>query len=66
MPAFRAFDFVSRLPNRQSQGANRRKSLATSANIPVSQRLSAETGFDHDCRPLAAVTVVLISIRKLS
>ena len=61
MPAFRALDFVSRLPNRQSQGANRRKSPATPANIPVSQRLSAETGFDHDCRLRAAVKFAVIS-----
>ena len=50
MRAFRELEFVSGLPNRQSQGANRRKSPATPANIPVLQRLSAETGFDHDCR----------------
>jgi hypothetical protein len=55
MPTFRAFDFVSRLPIRQSPGANCRKSPATSANIPVLQRLSAETKCDHDCRPRAAV-----------
>jgi hypothetical protein len=52
---FRAFGFVSRLPNRQSQDANRRKSPATPATIPVLQRLPAETGFDHDSRPLVAV-----------
>jgi hypothetical protein len=51
MPAFRAFDFVSGLPNRQWEGANRGKSLATPANIPVLRRLLAETGFDHDCCP---------------
>src|SRR5258708_6012340 len=45
IPAFRTFDFVSRLPNLQSQSANRRKSPATPAKIPVLQRLSAETGF---------------------
>jgi hypothetical protein len=61
MPGFRAFDFVSRLPNRQSQGANRRKSPATPANIPILQRLSAETGFDHDCRPRPAVEFAVIS-----
>jgi hypothetical protein len=61
MPAFRALDFVSRLPNRQLQGANRRKSPATPANIPVLQRLSAETGFDHDCRLRAAVKFAVIS-----
>jgi hypothetical protein len=55
MPAFRVFYFVSTLPNLRSQGANRRKSPATPANIPVLQRLSAETGFDHHCRPRAAV-----------
>jgi hypothetical protein len=61
MPAFRAFDLVSRLPNRQSQSSNRRKSSATPANIPVSQRLSAETGFDHDCRSRAAVKLAVVS-----
>jgi hypothetical protein len=61
MPAFRALDFVSRLSNRQSQGVNRRKSPATPANIPVLQRLSAETGFDHDCRLRAAVNFAVIS-----
>jgi hypothetical protein len=41
------------------------KSLrATSANIPVLQRLSVETGFDHDCRPLAAVNLVLFSVES--
>ena len=34
MPAFRACDFVSRLPIRQSWGANCRKSPAMSANTP--------------------------------
>ncbi len=34
---------------------NRRKSPATTANIPVLRRLSAETWCDHDCRPPAAV-----------
>jgi hypothetical protein len=52
MPAFRAFDFVSTLPNLLLQGANGGKSPATAANIPVLQRLSAETGFDHDRRHL--------------
>src|ERR1700761_3545540 len=64
MPAFRTFDCVSTPPNRQSQGSNRRKSPATPANIPVLQRLSAETGLDHDCRPLAAVIFTLISVRS--
>src|SRR6266581_5085894 len=41
--AFRVFDFVSRPPIRRSQGGNRRKSPTLSANIPVLQRLSAET-----------------------
>jgi hypothetical protein len=50
MAAFRAFDFVSRLPNRESPGADRRKSPATRANVPVLQRLSVETGFVHRCR----------------
>jgi hypothetical protein len=50
MPAFGAFDLVSKLPNWQSDSSNWRKSPATPANIPVLQRLSAETGFDHDCR----------------
>src|ERR1700733_11843458 len=40
IPAFRPFDFVSGLPNRLLQGANRRKSPATPPNIPVLQRLS--------------------------
>jgi hypothetical protein len=56
--AFRVFYFVSGLPNRQSQGANRRKSPAKPANIPVLQRLSAETGFDQDCRPHVAVKLL--------
>jgi hypothetical protein len=51
IPAFRVFDFVSGLRILQSWGANCRKSPVTSANIPVLRRLSAETGFDHDCRP---------------
>ena len=55
--AFRVFDLVSRLPNRQSLGANWRKSLATSANIPVFQRLSS----DHDCGPRAAVKFAIFS-----
>src|SRR5258708_2008376 len=41
--AFRAFDFVSRLPLCRSGGGNCRKSPALSANIPVLRRLSAET-----------------------
>jgi hypothetical protein len=61
MPAFRVFDFVSGLPNRQSEGVNRQKSPATPANIPVLQRLSAETGFDHDCRPRRGVDFVSFS-----
>jgi hypothetical protein len=61
MPAFRALDFVSRLPNQQSQGANRRKSPTTPANIPVLRRLSAETGFDHDSCLRAAVKFAVIS-----
>jgi hypothetical protein len=59
--AFRAFDFVSRLPNRQSEGANRRKSPAKPANIPVLQRLSAKTKFDHDCPVRPAVKFAVIS-----
>jgi hypothetical protein len=55
MRAFRVFDIVYRLPNRQSQGANRRKSPATPANIPVLQRLSVETEFDHDRRQTLAL-----------
>jgi hypothetical protein len=55
IPAFRPFDFVSGLPNRLSRGANRRKSPATPLNIPVLQKLSAETGLGHDCRRRAAV-----------
>lgn len=58
---FRPFDFVSRLPNRQSQSANRRKSPATPANIPVLERLSAENEFDHDCRLQAAVRFAVVS-----
>jgi hypothetical protein len=66
MPVFRAVDLVSRLPNRQLQGANWRKSPATPANIPVLQRLSAETGFDHDCRPVAGVHLGMFSALNLS
>jgi hypothetical protein len=44
IPAFRAFDFVSKLPISQSQGQNGGKSPALTAEIPVLQRLSAETG----------------------
>jgi hypothetical protein len=55
MPAFRAFDFVSRLPIRRSGGANCRKSPAVSADIPILRRLSAETWFDHDCRRSTAL-----------
>ena len=53
IPTFRAAGFVS-------WGANCRKSPATSANIPVLQRLSAESGFDHDCRPRCAVIFALV------
>jgi hypothetical protein len=49
MRAFYALGFVSRLPIPQSWSANRRKSPATSANIPVLRRLSAETRFDLHC-----------------
>jgi hypothetical protein len=55
IPAFRPFDFVSGLPNRLLPGANRRKSPAKPPNIPVLQRLSAETGLDHDCRRTMAL-----------
>ena len=44
IPAFRAFDFVSGLPISQSRERNCRKSPALSAEIPVLQRFSAETG----------------------
>jgi len=44
IPAFRVFDFVSRLPISQSWERNCRKSPALSAEIPVLRRLSAETG----------------------
>jgi hypothetical protein len=44
IPAFRVFDFVSSLGVRRSRGGNRRKSPAMAADIPVLQRLSAETG----------------------
>jgi hypothetical protein len=49
--AFRVFDSVSVPSVQRSQDGNRRKSPALCGNIPVLQRLSAETGFDHDCRP---------------
>jgi len=42
--AFRAFGFVSGLLVRLTWGGNRRKSPASSGNIPVLRRLSAETG----------------------
>jgi hypothetical protein len=42
---------VSERPNRRTRGPFRQKSPATTANVTVLQRLSAETGFDHDCRP---------------
>jgi hypothetical protein len=64
MAAFRGFNFVSRLPNRQTEGANWQKSPATPVNIPVLQRLRAETGFDHDCRPQAAVKFAIFSTSK--
>jgi len=55
MPAFRALDFVSRLPIPQSQDANCRKSPAMSPIIPVLGRLWAETGADRlHCRPSTA------------
>jgi hypothetical protein len=38
------FGFVSGLPARRCSGSNCRKSPATTPNIPVLQRLSAETG----------------------
>ena len=60
----RSFDFVSRLPNRQSEGANRRKSLVSPVNIPILQRLSAETGFDHGCRPQRAAIFRVISFQR--
>jgi hypothetical protein len=44
IPAFRAFNLISGLVVRQSSGANRRKSPAVSADIPVLRRLWAETG----------------------
>ena len=44
IPAFRAFDFVSRHLVLRYRGGNRRKSLVLSADIPVLRRLSAETG----------------------
>jgi hypothetical protein len=39
-------------PNSRTRGPFRQKSPATTANIPVLQKLWAETGFYHDCRPL--------------
>jgi hypothetical protein len=42
--AFRARAFVSRPPICQGEGGNGRKSPAFSANIPVLERLLAETG----------------------
>jgi hypothetical protein len=62
--AFCVFCFVSRLPNRQSQDANRRKSPTTPSNIPIFERLPAETGFDHNCRPNRAVVFELTSLGK--
>ena len=41
--AFRAIDFVSGLPVRQSRAGNQRVSPALSARIPVSRRPAAET-----------------------
>jgi hypothetical protein len=49
---------VSELPNWRIRGPFRQKSPATTANIPVLQRLSAETGFDRDCRPRAGKLAV--------
>ena len=43
IPAFLAFDFVSRLPISQSRGRNGRKSPALSAKTPVLKRLLAES-----------------------
>jgi hypothetical protein len=42
--AFRAFAFVSGPPVCRGEGGNGRKSPAFSANIPVLERLLAETG----------------------
>ena len=50
------------LPSRQSPGANSQKSPVAPANIPVSQRLSAETGFDQDCRPREVVELLHVSV----
>jgi hypothetical protein len=44
--AFRAVDFVSRLPILQFWGVNCRKSPGTSAIIPVLRRPRSETWFD--------------------
>jgi hypothetical protein len=57
MPAFPAFDLVSRLPNWQSQSSNRRKSPVTPRIFPLCG-LSAETGFDHDCCLRTAVEFI--------
>ena len=40
---------VSVLPVSQDMGGIRRKSLASTANIPVLGRLALENGFDHHC-----------------
>jgi hypothetical protein len=58
MTAFGAVDFVSGLPNRHLRGANRRKSPAVRANIPILQRLAAETAYYRDCRPHVAVKLL--------
>ena len=44
IPAFRGFDFVSRLPVSQPRERDGRKSPALSAKTPVLKRLLAETG----------------------
>jgi hypothetical protein len=49
MPAFREVGLVSKLPFRRFSSANRRKSPATDAIIPVLWRLWAETGLDLHC-----------------
>jgi hypothetical protein len=65
MRAFGAFDLVSRHPNWQLDSPNWRKSPAIPENIPVLQRLLAETGFDHQCRLPAGVDFVGFSALRV-
>jgi hypothetical protein len=57
--AFAIWWTVSTLPISPTEGRIRRKSPATTANIPVFGRLTPETGFDRHCVAVAAVQLVV-------